>query len=222
MNAFNSDFVARALRRTLGAWWLPLIVLAGSGTALASPVERLDALLGGTQTLVAEFTQTVYDEDARRIQDSGGTVHLHRPGRFRWTYRPPISQVIVADGERVWLYDQDLEQVTVRRIDAALGNTPALLLTHGGKLGEVFLTTALGDEGDLEWVELVPRSPDATFTWIRVGSDTRQIRVLRMADSFGQITELRFSDAQVNAELDNALFQFSVPDGVDVIHSDGQ
>lgn len=191
--------------------------LGGVGTAAADAVLDLDRLLAKTNSLQAMFSQTVYDERNRAVQAAEGRVSLQRPGRFRWDYAPPVPQLIVGDGERVWLYDRELEQVTVRGIDSALDDTPALLLTHVGSVRQIFVATALAPEGDLSWVKLVPREDSASFLWIRVGIDSKQIRVMKMADSFGQTTELRFSDAAVNTKLDAKLFSFLAPQGTDTI-----
>lgn len=181
------------------------------------PLARLEALLAATRTWEAQFEQTVFDESGRPTQDSRGTVYLYRPDRFRWDYRAPSPQVIVADGTRIWVYDEELEQVTVRPMDQALGNTPALLLMNRGDIEEVFTATTVGRRDGLDWVELAPRAESAAFERLRLGLDPNQIRVMEMTDSFGQTTELRFSDARTNVELDPALFRFTPPPGVDVI-----
>lgn len=188
--------------------------------AAADAVARLDTLLADTQTWRAEFVQTVFDEHKRLLQDSRGLVYIHRPGKFRWVYAEPDPQLIVADGDRVWIYDQELQQVTVRPLDQALGNTPALLLMHRGGISGVFTLTSLGTRAGLDWVELVPKAEGATFERFRLGFDEYQIRVLEMADNFGQTTELRFSDAATNIELDADLFRFTPPSGADVIQGE--
>jgi outer membrane lipoprotein carrier protein len=186
----------------------------------ADAAQRLDSLMARTHTFQASFEQSVFDESHRLLRKSSGQVYLNRPGKFRWDYKAPAPHLIVADGERVWLYDRGLEQVTVRNIDTALGHTPALLLTHTGTLHQIFRMRSLPEREGLTWVELSPRGEAASFEWIRMAIDSQQIRIMEMADTLGQVTELRFADGRVNIEIDEAMFTFTAPANSDVI--DGQ
>jgi len=195
-----------------------LFTFAGLLNVAAADVgQRLNSLLSDTRTWKADFVQTVQDEQNRLLQDARGNVYIERPGRFRWDYRTPTPQLIVADGVKIWIYDEELEQVTVRAMDAAIANTPALLLTHGGAVSEVFVLKDLGRRDSLDWVELTPRAEGATFERFVLGVDAEQIRVMEMRDNFGQRTTLRFSDAERNRPIDQSLFRFVPPDGTDVI-----
>ena len=200
-------------------WFFAMALgLAACAPHAAADVEqRLNALLTDTRTWKAEFVQIVHDEQDRLLQDARGLVYIERPGRFRWDYRTPTPQLIVADGAKIWIYDEELEQVTVRALDAVISNTPALLLTHDGEVSEVFLLRGLGRRGALEWNELTPKAKDATFERFVLGVDVDQIRVMEMRDNFGQRTTLTFSDAERKQPIDAALFRFSPPAGTDVI-----
>ncbi|MCH9674780.1 MAG: outer membrane lipoprotein chaperone LolA [Gammaproteobacteria bacterium] len=200
-----------------------LLLIASLACAFGAQAQtaraQLEQFLRDTGTLRAQFEQKVFDDQLREISRSGGTMAVRRPGKFRWDYRGDTLQTIVADGVKVWIYDPELEQVTVRPLDVALGNTPALLLTGVRPLGETFEVREYGRQGTQDWVELKPKGDDATFVSVRVGMDGGQIQVMEMVDNFGQLTELRFSQFEANPPLDGSVFEFKPPKGVDVIES---
>ncbi len=180
-------------------------------------VERLRSFLQDVKTLRAAFSQQVVDRDQRIVESATGRVALARPGRFRWDYLEPFQRVIVADGERVWLYEADLDQVTVRRLDAGLGSTPAALLTGTlDVLDEFEVSDAKGPDG-LVWVQLEPRDTSADFESVRLGFDGENLAELILKDRLGQTTRLAFSSIERNPQLDPALFEFEPPPGADVI-----
>jgi outer membrane lipoprotein carrier protein len=191
---------------------LPAIASAGPAR------DRLDAFLSDLTNLQAEFRQVLVDDDGRAADTSTGTVYLQRPGRFRWDYRDPYPQLIVADGEKIWLFDPDLSQVTVRSQQQSLGSTPAALLASDRPVDESFLVTELPlrDDGSA-WLALKPRDTSSSFEGIQVGFDANGLTAMELKDGFGQTTRLEFSDIQRNPELASDLFRFTPPDGVDVI-----
>ncbi|MEM7252031.1 MAG: outer membrane lipoprotein chaperone LolA [Pseudomonadota bacterium] len=202
-------------------WMVGVLLVALSGVANAETArETLERFLLDTSTIKARFEQKVYDEQLREISASNGTVMVRRPGRFRWDYRGDTLQTIVADGEKVWVYDPELQQVTVRSLDLALGNTPALLLSSTRPLDETFVVREFGQQAGADWVELKPLGDDATFVSVRVGLAGGQIHVMEMVDNFGQLTELTFQNLERNPSLDASLFSFSPPAGVDVIEGE--
>jgi outer membrane lipoprotein carrier protein len=140
-----------------------------------------------------------------------------RPGRFRWTYAKPYAQLIVGDGSKVWVYDEDLNQVTVRRLDLALGSTPAALLAGDKDIERAFKLSDQGEKDGLEWVAAKPRDKDSNFEAIRMGFGATGLEMMELADSFGQTTVLRFTAMRRNPKLDPALFKFVPPKGADVI-----
>jgi outer membrane lipoprotein carrier protein len=142
---------------------------------------------------------------------------LLRPGRFRWTYAKPVDQLIVGDGQRVWIYDRDLNQVTVRRLSKALGSTPAALLAGSSDVEKAFDLSEAGQRDGLEWLEAKPKDREAGFERIRMGFDTAGVRAMELTDNFGQTTLLRFTNLLRNPKVDAADFRFEPPKGADVL-----
>lgn len=195
------------------------IVLMITGTAQAGPAK--DSLLNffdRVKTARSVFTQEVLDAQGNVIQRSSGDMWLSRPGKFRWNYSTPFKQVIVADGERIWLYDVDLEQVTVRKIDNVIGNAPALLLSGNADVEKNFtITDQQRDADGLDWVELIPRQADTGFDRMLIGFKGEDLQQMKLRDSLGNQTRLVFTGTQRNLDLEPGLFKFVVPKGVDVI-----
>lgn len=187
--------------------------------AQAAAVKSLKTFVEEALTFRAEFSQTQLDKNLRVTQKASGSMMFERPGKFRWTYEQPYQQLIVGDGQRVWFYDQDLDQVTVRQLDLALGSTPAALLAGSNAIERDFdLLEIEAQEGQLEWLEAIPKSQESTFELIRLGfSQTGMLREMVLRDSFGQVTWLIFSQIEQNPMLAPDLFQFTPPAGADVI-----
>ena len=173
--------------------------------------------MASTVTATGEFEQRVVNRDRKLVQESRGTFAFARPGRFRWTYAKPYPQVIVGDGARVWVYDEDLNQVTVRKLGQALGATPAALLAGSNEALNAFELKDEGTREGLEWVQAIPRDKDSGFERIRMGFGFSGIERMELVDAFGQTTELRFSGLRRNPRVDPALFSFSPPKGADVV-----
>lgn len=193
--------------------WPAYSVWAGADDGVA----RLEHFYEQVNTLRARFQQQVFNEQQELIQEAGGSVVIKRPGRFRWDYETPYEQVIVADGERLWVYDADLEQVTVKAMDESLEQTPALLLSSDASLTDAFKIEDLGAKRGKVWVALQPRGGESNFKRIRLGFDDHGPAVMELMDSFDQITRLEFSRVELNTEIDPQVFQFQPPPGVDVI-----
>jgi outer membrane lipoprotein carrier protein len=189
--------------------------------AHAAPADdgatRLERLLGGLQSFEADFTQQLTDKAGRTLDESSGKLAIQRPNRFRWDYSAPTEQVIVADGTRIWLYDPDLEQVTVRRLDDTLSATPAMLLSGEGKLQDNFKVTRSKREGAVEWVTLEPLRSDTDFKSVTLGFVGSELRHMQLADKLNQTTALEFANIQSNKPLDPQRFIFQPPPGADVI-----
>lgn len=184
----------------------------------AAGIDKLRQFIEATRSARSEFSQTVVDGRGRKIQDAAGTMEFERPGRFRWTYARPYDQLIVGDGEKVWIYDRELKQVTVRPLDQALGSTPAALLAGSNDIEQAFTLSESGAEGGLEWVDAVPKNRDTTFDRVRLGFDERaELRAMELTDSFGQTTRLTFAGFERNPALDASRFRFTPPPGADVI-----
>jgi outer membrane lipoprotein carrier protein len=178
----------------------------------------LRAYLAGLSTLSAEFRQITLSSDGGRVIDSEGTLYLKRPGRFRWEYRSPAAQVIVADGDRVWLHDIELDQISHQSQDRALGGTPAQLLASDDPIEDHFriLPWDAGDER--QWVELQPREEGGQVSKIRIGFIGDELDTLLMEDSFGQITRFSFTEPRRNPMLKEDLFRLERPIGGDYLN----
>ncbi|MDH3673340.1 MAG: outer membrane lipoprotein chaperone LolA [Gammaproteobacteria bacterium] len=201
--------------RTIAA--LSLISVALSWASAVGATEDLRRFFDNVESYTAKFSQVVLDESLNTLQESSGTLWIQRPDKFRWDYDIPFEQHIVGDGERIWVHDVELEQVTVRKLGGGLGATPALLLAGRGKLDEDFLVTSLGSQGQLEWTQLIPKNKDGGYEDIRVGFENGRIRILEMIDGFGQTTRIALRDANENVEINARKFVFKPPPGADVI-----
>jgi outer membrane lipoprotein carrier protein len=195
---------------------LALWVQAGQAAQTGTARQSLDTYLKDFKTLTAHFSQTVTNEKGKVIENSEGEVYLQRPGKFRWDYRSPYEQSIIGDGKKVWIYDKDLEQVTIKPMDKVMGSTPALILGSDANIDENFKTLELGSSDGLNWIELTPKRADREYTGIKLGFDKGELRQMKLSDNFGQVTALQFSDVKRNAPVDPAKFSFTPPAGVDV------
>jgi len=193
------------------ASWLAPQMLYASDSADAI------AKVFGHETLKADFTQKVFDQRGGLQQTLQGRLLLQRPGKFRWSYQSPYEQEIVADGNKVWMYDVDLEQVTVKHQAQTVGGTPALLLSSRDEWRKDFDVAAISRGDKLQWYELTPKEEDGSFEHLYLAINDGQLARLEIHDSFGQTTELIFSNLQTDIAIDNAAFEFQLPDGVDVI-----
>jgi outer membrane lipoprotein carrier protein len=196
---------------------LLLLAVALPAAAAAPAEQRLEEFFAQLQALSADFEQVLMDEERRVLQQSGGTMVLQRPGKFRWDYTTPYRQLMIADGRKFWLYDTDLEQVTVRPLDEALAGTPALLLTGEQAPGENFEVVDLGRSDGYDWLLLRPYSRELNIEDIAIALGSDAIEVMEVRDTFGQLTRIRFYNIVLNLEPDPAVFMFVPPVGVDVI-----
>lgn len=196
---------------------LALLCLLAPAVAAASATEALNNFLGQTQTLRARFAQMVLDKNLKPLQQAQGVMQFSRPGKFRWDYQKPYEQVIVGDGSRLWIHDKDLNQVTVRKLDRALGATPAALLAGSNELERDFTLKNLGPDKGLDWLEAVPKNRDTIFERIRMGFGKSGLEAMELRDQFGQVTVITFADVERNPKLPAELFRFTPPKGADVI-----
>lgn len=206
-----------AARALVACVFLVATICGAASDEVEAGRRRVDGFLRGLEGLEAQFEQVLTDRSGRIIDEARGSLAVKRPDRFRWDYREPYEQVIVADGARVWLYDRDLEQVTVRRLDGALSATPASLLSGVGELEDNFSVTRVEREGDVEWVRMEPKRSDTDFKWVRLGFAGAQLRYMQLGDKLGQTTRLEFSEVERNPPLDPGRFTFTPPPGADVI-----
>jgi len=198
----------------LGCW-----LLAGAAQA-SNGLATLENYLRGLTSFSADFRQITLSADGRRDSEATGRFYLLRPGRFRWEYRQPNAQLIVADGRRVYVHDQELNQVTHQAQARALDGTPAQLLASDAPLADYFVARDFERGDGRVWVELEPKSSDTQMARLRIGFLDGELDTLLMEDRFGQLTRLIFTKVQRNAPLAPELFVFKQPPGGDFLQID--
>jgi len=191
-------------------------LLALAGAARADSVDTLRDFVRDVKSGRAAFTQTVTSTDGVRKKTSTGQFEFLRPNRFRFDYQKPFEQRIVADGNKVWIFDADLNQASSRRIAQALGSTPAALLA-GGSMDKEFTLSPLPSAQGLDWALATPKVKDGPFQSMKVGFKGKELAMVEVTDSFGQRSLLQFSRFEANPALDEQRFKFTPPAGADVI-----
>jgi len=189
---------------------MPLIANAG-GT------DSLKAFFQSTHTVRAQFHQIVTDNQGRKLQEVDGSMQLQRPDKFRWDYNKPYMQEIVGDGEKVWLFDPELNQVTVRTMSKALGSSPAALLADSADLEKSFVLKDANRQDDLEWVLATPKDNESGFERVFLGFKGDFLNKMELHDSFGHTTVIKFSRLERNPKLAVQDFRFVPPAGADVV-----
>lgn len=192
-----------------------LFTLCG-GLARADAVDTLKEFVRDVKTGRAAFTQVVTSPDGVKKKNSSGFFEFSRPNRFRFAYQKPFEQLIVADGQKVWIFDADLNQASSRKLSAALGTTPAALLA-GGSLEKDFDLSPLPAKDGLEWAQALPRTKEGAFQSMRIGFKGKDLAAVEIVDSFGQRSLLQFSQFAANPSLPLDSFKFTPPAGADVI-----
>lgn len=212
------------LLATLLAASLPAPALAESTPAPAAAgqkaaVQKLTELLNQAQTLNGRFSQLTLDGSGTRLQESSGSMAIKRPGLLRWHTDPPMEQLLVSDGKKVWLYDPDLMQVTIQTLDQRMTHTPALLLS--GDVGQISQNFDISyrDGGTVVDFILKPKAKDSLFDSLRLSFRNGGINDMQLVDSIGQRTNIVFMGVKVNEALDDAQFHFKIPQGADVIEA---
>jgi len=182
-----------------------------------SSIDSLNRFVDNIEAYSAQFEQVVLDENLRQIDDASGTLTILRPGRFRWDYDPPAEQQIIGDGEKVWIYDLELQQVIVRDQQASLGQSPAILLAGERKRLSNFKLEDRGLQGKIQWLKIIPKGDDSGFDDIQVGFLDDKLSIMVLVDGLGQTTRISFINGIENPDLPAEQFQFVPPDGVDII-----
>lgn len=184
-----------------------------------SAADTLNQLLNQTNTLRADFTQTITDKTDQPVQRATGRMALERPGKFRWEVVKPVAQTVVANGKKLWIYDPDLEQVTIRLISKEMGETPALLLSNTEEtLAHNFtVQEAMDPKTHMDWFLLTPKNENSMLALIRLGFINQKIRMMNLEDHLGHTTIIEFKNVQMNPDLSTSTFQFKLPQNVDVI-----
>jgi len=193
-----------------------MLLAAASISAHADAVDTLRDFVRDVKSGRAQFTQTVTSPDGAKKKTSTGSFEFSRPNRFRFAYAKPFEQTIVGDGQKVWIYDADLNQASSRKIGAALGATPAALLA-GGSLDSDFDLAALPNKDGLSWAQALPKAKDGTFKSVQVGFRGKELAAIEIVDSFGQRSLLQFNNFAPGVAIPPETFRFTPPPGADVI-----
>jgi outer membrane lipoprotein carrier protein len=188
-----------------------------SQVALADGVSSLRDFFNTTNTMRAQFSQVVNDKQGRKEQEVEGTMQLQRPNKFRWDYKKPYEQQIVSDGKQVFLFDADLQQVTIRDLSKALGSSPAAMLAGGENVEKSFTLKNATRKDGLTWVLALPKDKDSGFDRVLLGFKAEKLRKMEIYDSFNHITHITFSEVERNPKLEDATFLFTPPSGADVV-----
>lgn len=195
---------------------IALVLMLLPGALAAAAVDQLKSFARKTQSASAAFNQIVLDKSGKKIQEASGTMAFSRPGKFRWAYEKPYEQLIVGDGKKLWVYDKELNQVTVRELDQALGTTPAALLA-GDAIEQSFDLNEGEKRGEVEWLVATPNSKETSFEKVLLGFRGSDLVAMELKDHFGQTTLIQFTDIKANPQLSAELFHFTPPTGADVI-----
>lgn len=201
-------------------WLLLLWGFGAHAIADDEPVKRLRAFLAKAESLQADFSQVLVDEKGVAAQKSSGVFYLQRPGKFRWDYQKPYRQEIVSTRGKVWFYDVDLEQVTAKRLDQAIGSTPALLLSGEVALENNFRIESQGVDEGLYWIKLLPKEEESGFKSVLIGLDGETLAGMELNDNFGQVTRIYFANVRTGVRLSASVFEFKPPAGVDVFEQE--
>lgn len=211
-----------AIKRAASCAALLLLAFSVSAAPKSDAVARLQHFLNDVHSLKADFTQTVTHSTLPGATKSHGTVLIKRPNHFRWNYVAPNKQIIDSDGKHIWIYDAELEQVTVRPLKTTLASSAAILLSGQGSLQEGYEIAASGTDGGLEWVTLKPKQSRAAFSKIRIGLGPKTIQVMELTGAnLGQVTRIEFHNVVRNPSIPDKAFKFTPPKGADVIGAQG-
>ena len=180
-------------------------------------LERLRSFTMELTSFSADFEQSLYSADSQLLKNDAGTLLLKRPGKFLWRYAGDGAQEFISDGRNIWMYDKDLDQVTVNPLDERLGGTPLVLLMGGVPLEQQFNVTPLGESDGINWVELIPKENSTDFEALFIGLNSDGLAAMELRDNLGQATQIQFKNFKGDIPLDDAQFDFVAPKGVDVI-----
>ncbi len=196
--------------------FLTFFFINSASYAADEPVKQLQAFLKASKSLTADFKQVLINEAGDPYQTSYGIFYLQRPGKFRWDYLKPFQQQIVSTSGKVWFYDTDLEQVTIKKLDESVGSTPALLLSGNISLDDNFTMQDQGVDGDMQWIKLLPKNQESSFKYILIGLNKGSLGGMELSDNFGQLTRIYFSNVLLNPPIKPTVFEFKAPKGADV------
>ena len=207
----------RKLRTIVAVLSLQLVPLGAAGS---TALERMSDFFSNQSTYFAEFNQVILDEGLNQIEESTGLMWLSRPNQFRWEYLEPYEQTIVSDGAGVWVYDAELEQASVRNLSDVIDQTAAEIITGAGNIEDKYLVDDLGTQGSLAWVSISPIDQETSqFESMRLGFDEITLRTMEILDALGDTTRIQMFDVVLGSDFQDKVFQFELPEGVDLIDS---
>jgi outer membrane lipoprotein carrier protein len=197
-----------------------LVTLSFAHAAFATPAQDLTEILNKIHSLNGNFNQTIFDTKHKVLQKSEGSMALIRPGKFRWEVKKPLNQLLIANDQSLWIYDPDLQQVTIHKITSAARGTPAFLLsqTNSDLEKDFQVQTMKPPTPQEQWFLLIPKSKDNAFDRLQLGFSQGTIRAMNLEDNLGHTTVIEFQKMQVNTSLPTSLFVFKAPKNVDVIN----
>lgn len=212
--------ISLTLCRSLQAFVLATAAFTASmSNALAADdiLERLRAFTMDLTSFTADFEQSLYNADSDLLENDVGKLLLKRPGKFIWRYAGEGGQEFISDGKSLWMFDKELDQVTVNPLNDRVGGTPLVLLMGGVPLEDQFTVTTLGESDGVDWVELVPKDNSTDFESLFIGLDKSGLAAMELRDNLGQATQIQFTNFKPGVALDDKQFDFVAPKGVDVI-----
>lgn len=196
-----------------------ILMLFGMMQSFAdSNKPRLQRYLENYKSLTGQFTQMISSEKSQYIQSSAGEFWIQKPNRFRWHYSTPYVQKIISNGEKLWIYDEDLEQVTIKEASQSIESSPLAVIVGATSLDTAFDVTPVDGLDNLQWLRLIPNAEANSFEFIEVGFKNGLLSKMRLKDNFGQTTYLTFTDVMVDTSIDTNRFEFAVPEGADVFN----
>jgi outer membrane lipoprotein carrier protein len=194
--------------------YLVFYVLIFMSNVQADPLQEF---LDDFKSLEANFVQTLLNENGEELEKTTGTLLLQQPGKFHWSYEIPYTQKIISNGDVLWIFDEDLEQLTIREMGNAINQTPAGIILGNNSIKEHFIQADIGVIEGFDWIELTPKDLEAQYKNIRIGFDNTKLGMMIIVDNLGQTTRIDFSDVKKNTELSSTVFEFETPENVDVI-----
>jgi len=197
-----------------------LVIVFPLGVTASSALDRMSEFFNNQSSYFAEFRQVILDEGLHLIEESTGLMWLSRPDRFRWEYFDPFEQIVVSDGEYIWVYDTELEQASVRNLSDVLDQSAAEILSGMGNIEDRYVVEDLGIQGTLAWVNISPLNQDTSqFESMRLAFDEETLRMMEILDALGDTTRIQMQDVVIGSDFQEKVFEFKVPDGVDLIDS---
>lgn len=201
--------------------WVLLNLFVHSSVQADSANEKLQQFYQQIKSMKAEFSQSVISQSKPQVERSTGVLQMERPGKFRWDYKFPYEQQIVADGKKLWVYDIEMEQVIVKPLDLVLGNTPAVLLSGNADIADKFNVEEMAAPNDNDkgfyWMQLTPKQEESGFEKLLLAFVGNKLSIMELKDAFGQVTRIIFTNLVENPKISASVFEFTVPEGVDVI-----